>query len=931
MINYFNSSLHDSNDDFSLIKKMAQLYVKLVIQLYPERWPTPFQELLDMLNNFKPIIPCGNSISLIHVDMLTSVLEIINCDVIEYALYNNSTTDRNNAKNLKECMVTKDITDISYCLIHIIKEYNNTMNIQVLDRCLATIVDILSWANWHVFSTVEFVTLLLNIINMRNNASINALKIISAMSERGMNPVQKVEFMLQKLDIINLMKQLFANIINDGITAHVYSPIEINFLTARNKTLAIVIHQIFETYVSFQRLGNEFARGSENTLGLINESISVISHLLIGCFKIYPLISVLPLVPSACDIVSYVRHANLEYDKTFTSIIIDLFTCTLKHASYPHWYNQQKGLDETEFDDCRAALISIIRNLFVSTPNTAIAELGKNIGYICTYRHQVLPSQSEIIITAVLVAIEAMKLNNDIFNVILPLFQTNTCMCCNRVSFILNELSQNTFVSNSIHELIVKISKAPAQITFIKPSLQYLLSNMSNTNPTQTSMLLKFVKNSINSFVDNFEATEPGSDSFTPSLIDSIKPFIGIQFVKLGCEINDITHSHLTIHYNEVYYEILSTIIFNKPSMAKNIYFYETLDYLSNIMSQISQSQEDYISLSFWLFRVLNAFSSLTKPFTFTNSGEIIVDVAKAIIKFSQMAVQLVDKYSMYFYIRSIYLAISRRLILVGKAECGIDAFNCIVQITKPLYNRLNIDTEEDKKFCTFTTYFFKNFPRDYFTKDYLSYTLLEHIKFVVPSMEIIKVNKSSELWRRQYDRILQFLNLLLTVTSSYTLDEIFDDFVLKGFDDDPDKFKSHYIRDKLLNFISDNSYNIVTVFTFLLLCCESYWADDLAPKLSLLSLQIMSNLVSDPEKNGYKLPLKLIFHTSASWILDGKKRTGDLEQKLLVEACKIIYKLAPLIDVRGDIGNEEFIKVINSYSTSNISDFTRKLVNLSL
>ncbi|ODV92852.1 hypothetical protein CANCADRAFT_14808, partial [Tortispora caseinolytica NRRL Y-17796] len=319
-------------DDPHFRNKIAQIFSYIILICYPSKWPSCFDNLLEMAQ--APEYSNANGIDF-YLRVLSSLHEEIGDTLI-----NRSTEDNRRASLIKDNIREASMSQLTASWMYILQVWSNNSSPKALDLCDFTLRTIGSWVSWidiNLIVTPEYMNLIFALL-AREKINGTACNTLAEIISKKMMPANKLS-LISLLNIIPLLSQLKigSDIEFDERVAHLCNVIARELLRIMDMSsnepslCSSAQQQLFDlTPFLLEFLGNEYDDTSTQ------------------------------IFPSITEYLNYLRKIKSQnaFPDQASSILSQMLTVIISKAKYDEstdWTGGEDG-SESEFLDIRARL-----------------------------------------------------------------------------------------------------------------------------------------------------------------------------------------------------------------------------------------------------------------------------------------------------------------------------------------------------------------------------------------------------------------------------------------------------------------------------------------------------------------------------------------------------------------------------------------------
>ncbi|CAA9990766.1 exportin-1, putative [Plasmodium knowlesi strain H] len=196
LYNYLESKYPTANDDPCVVNKIIQLYLSLIEFLYPNNMNDGFKFLINL-------IMVNNDMNAKNM-YINFFLKLMNMLDVEYIDNVYSTKGVQVATNLKEAIKNNDLPIIIECLYFIMS--TNVEDISALS--IFTLSKYVTWIDINYVVNDKILAYIYQTINGQNNSiTESSFSFLTALVRKGMNPLNKIQF-IENINIIYVLQNI---------------------------------------------------------------------------------------------------------------------------------------------------------------------------------------------------------------------------------------------------------------------------------------------------------------------------------------------------------------------------------------------------------------------------------------------------------------------------------------------------------------------------------------------------------------------------------------------------------------------------------------------------------------------------------------------------------------------------------------------------
>ncbi|GAB68825.1 exportin-1 domain containig protein [Plasmodium cynomolgi strain B] len=196
LYNYLESKYTTANDDPCVVNKIIQLYISLIEFLYPNNMNDGFKFIINliMVNN-------DMNVKNLYINFFLKLMNMLDVEYIDN-VYSKKGVQL--ATSLKEAIKNNDLPIIIECLYFI-------MSINVEDISALSIFTLSKYVTWIDINYVvndKILAYIYQCINGQNNSMTEAsFSFLTALVRKGMNPVNKIQF-IENINLIYVLQNI---------------------------------------------------------------------------------------------------------------------------------------------------------------------------------------------------------------------------------------------------------------------------------------------------------------------------------------------------------------------------------------------------------------------------------------------------------------------------------------------------------------------------------------------------------------------------------------------------------------------------------------------------------------------------------------------------------------------------------------------------
>ncbi|XP_013382049.1 exportin-T [Lingula anatina] len=315
-----------------LRNKVAQVLSLAFVCDYPQRWPSFFQDLLQLL-----------SMGPLAVDMYLKVLVAIDSEVVDRDIvHTQQETERNTM--IKDTMRVDCVAQLVDSWYQIITGYESS-NPETVCLCLDIIGKYVSWIDINMIANNKFVEVLIRFMRM-NLLRESACDCIHEIISKGMDPVAKTKLI-----------ESFTNVLDSAGVIHPTEDEEGDFVAKLSKLVNGMGLQLIQAWQKLVKAGD--SASSNVTMQAFEHKVPLMFRFLgdedddvSGA-----------IITFAHDYISVLKQVKTLSEKQRQNIEGLLFV-VVKKLKYDESYNfDQEGEEEAMFQEYRKQLKTIFNNL----------------------------------------------------------------------------------------------------------------------------------------------------------------------------------------------------------------------------------------------------------------------------------------------------------------------------------------------------------------------------------------------------------------------------------------------------------------------------------------------------------------------------------------------------------------------------------------
>ncbi|EUD68845.1 hypothetical protein C922_00533 [Plasmodium inui San Antonio 1] len=196
LYNYMQTKYTTANDDPCVVNKIIQLYISLIEFLYPNNMNDGFKFLINliMVNN-------DMNVKNLYINFFLKLMNMIDVEYIDN-VYSKKGVQL--ATSLKEAIKNNDLPIIIECLYFIMS--TNMEEISALS--IFTLSKYVTWIDINYVVNDKILASIYQCINGQNNSMTEAsFSFLTALVRKGMNPVNKIQF-LENINLIYVLQNI---------------------------------------------------------------------------------------------------------------------------------------------------------------------------------------------------------------------------------------------------------------------------------------------------------------------------------------------------------------------------------------------------------------------------------------------------------------------------------------------------------------------------------------------------------------------------------------------------------------------------------------------------------------------------------------------------------------------------------------------------
>lgn len=196
LYNYLESKYTTANDDPCVVNKIIQLYLSLIEFLYPNNMNDGFKFLINLI-----MVSNDMNVKSLYINFFLKLMNMLDVEYIDN-VYSKKGVQL--ATSLKEAIKNNDLPIIIECLYFI-------MNINVEDISALSIFTLSKYVTWIDINYVvndKILAYIYQCINGQNNSMTEAsFSFLTALVRKGMNPVNKIQF-IESINLIYVLQNI---------------------------------------------------------------------------------------------------------------------------------------------------------------------------------------------------------------------------------------------------------------------------------------------------------------------------------------------------------------------------------------------------------------------------------------------------------------------------------------------------------------------------------------------------------------------------------------------------------------------------------------------------------------------------------------------------------------------------------------------------
>ncbi|CRG97549.1 exportin-1, putative, partial [Plasmodium gallinaceum] len=189
LFTYLEKKYITANEDSCVVNKILQLYLSLIELLYPNNMNDAFKFLINLI-----MVSSDISIKTVYINFFMKLLNMLDVEYIDNVYTKKSIQT---ITNLKEAIKENDLPLIIECFYFIMN-----LNIEELSALsIFTLSKYVSWIDINYVANDKILTFIYQCLNSLNSASEASYCFLTALIRKGMNPLNKIQF-IENINII---------------------------------------------------------------------------------------------------------------------------------------------------------------------------------------------------------------------------------------------------------------------------------------------------------------------------------------------------------------------------------------------------------------------------------------------------------------------------------------------------------------------------------------------------------------------------------------------------------------------------------------------------------------------------------------------------------------------------------------------------------